>query len=58
MNYNHISHYGDIIAIPFFLALVIYFYKIKHKTNFEKILLLFVISGLILDIYFTYRFLY
>jgi hypothetical protein len=54
---NNISHIGDILAIPFFLLLCIYFYRIENKTPIEYILLLFSISGLILDILFTYIFL-
>jgi hypothetical protein len=51
---NNISHYGDILAIPFFLLGIIYFYKKDPKTITEYILLLFCISGFILDIFFTY----
>jgi hypothetical protein len=50
------SHYGDILAIPFFGLLVIYFYNIEHKSTLEYILLLFSISGFILDIFYTYIF--
>ncbi len=56
MNYNF-SHYGDILAIPFFALLAVYFYNIKHKTTTEYVLLYFSISGLVLDILFTYIFL-
>jgi hypothetical protein len=56
MNIRNISNYGDILAIPFFLALSIYFYKIKNKTFFEYILYIFSISGFLLDSYFTYIF--
>lgn len=54
---KHLSHIGDILAIPFFLALVIYFYKKEHKTKFEYILFYFAIAGFVLDIYFTLCFL-
>jgi hypothetical protein len=50
-------HYGDILAIPFFALLVIYFYTIENKTTIEYLLLLFSISGFILDIFYTYIFL-
>ena len=56
MNIKNISHYGDIAAIPFFALLVYYFYHIQYKTLIEYILLLFSISGFILDVFFTYRF--
>lgn len=61
MKYNNFiknfSHYGDILAIPFFALLVIYFYKIEDKSTIEYVLLLFSISGFILDILYTYIFL-
>ena len=47
------SHYGDILAIPFFGLLAIYFYNIEHKTTMEYVFLCFSISGFILDILFT-----
>lgn len=56
-NYAHLSNYGDILAIPFFALLVIYFYNIQNKSNIEYLLLLFSISGLILDILYTFIFL-
>ncbi len=52
------SHYGDILAIPFFALLVIYFYNIQQKSMIEYLLFCFSISGLILDILYTYIFLY
>jgi hypothetical protein len=54
---TNFSHYGDILAIPFFALLVIYFYNIKHKSIIEYVLLCFSISGFILDILYTYIFL-
>jgi hypothetical protein len=54
---NNSSHYGDILAIPFFALLVIYFYHIKNKTILENILFYFSISGFVLDILYTYVFL-
>ena len=53
-----LSHYGDMIAIPFFALLCFYFYKIKVKTKLEMILYLFSISGLVADLFFTYLYLY
>ena len=53
---NNISHYGDILAIPFFGLLTIYFYNIKNKTLLEYLLLLFSLSGFILDSFFTFLF--
>jgi hypothetical protein len=60
MKYNKIiqnlSHYGDIIAIPFFALLTYYFYNIEGKSIIEYILLLFSISGFLLDILYTFIF--
>ena len=53
---NNISHYGDMVAIPFFALSVNYFYKIKNKSTVEQVLLYFSIFGLVLDIFFTYHF--
>jgi hypothetical protein len=53
---ENISHYGDILAIPFFALLVIYFHKITRKSLLEYILFLFSIAGLVLDIVYTYIF--
>ena len=52
-----LSHYGDMVAIPFFIWLSIYFIMIEEKTTTEYILLLFSIGGAILDILFTYIYL-
>jgi hypothetical protein len=35
MKLKYLSHYGDILAIPFFALLIIYFYHIEHKTPVE-----------------------
>jgi hypothetical protein len=58
MYFKNISHYGDILAIPFFLLLVIYFYRIENKNILEYILLYFSLIGLIADVIYTYIFLY
>ena len=51
-------HNADILAIPFFILLSIYFYNKKNKTKLEIILLLFSIGGAIMDTIFTYNYLY
>jgi hypothetical protein len=51
------SHYGDILAIPFFALLIIYFYNIKNKSILEYILFYFSIAGFVLDILYTIMFL-
>jgi len=60
MKYNNFirssSHYGDILAIPFFGLLIIYFYNIENKSIIENVLLFFSISGFVLDILYTYIF--
>jgi len=53
-----ISHYGDILAIPFFGLLIFYFYTIEEKTPIEYVLFIFSIMGFLLDILFTFIFLY
>lgn len=55
-NIENLSHYGDILAIPFFALLIIYFDSIECKTPIEYLLLLFSIAGFILDILFTISF--
>ena len=51
-----LSHIGDILAIPFFLWLSLYFYEIENKTYTEYALMIFVISGFILDALFTFMY--
>lgn len=62
MKYNNIvknlSHYDDILAIPFWGLLIMYFYNITQKSILEYVLLLFSISGFVLDILYTYIFLF
>jgi len=45
---------GDMIAIPFFFWLVIYFYKKEMLTDEEKILAVFCFGGLVADLYFVF----
>ena len=51
---KNVSHWGDILAIPFFLLLIIYFYNIPNKTLFENLLFLFAVGGFFADLLFTY----
>jgi hypothetical protein len=53
---NNLDHYGDILAIPFFILSSYYFYKKKNRTMTEQFLLLFSIIGTIADIIFTLNF--
>ena len=51
--FDNLVHLGDILAIPFFFALAVYFYQIKDKTRTEFVLMLFSIGGFIADMLFT-----
>jgi len=55
-NTQNLCHYGDILAIPFFGLLVLYFYGIENKSPMEYVLLTFSALGFILDIFYTYIF--
>jgi len=54
MNPTILPRIGDMIAIPFFLWLMYYFYKKNILTFEEKILFLFVTGGFIADIIFVF----
>jgi hypothetical protein len=54
---KNIVHYGDILAVPFFFITFIYFAIKKNKTIFEIILMVFVLCGFFVDLFFTYNFL-
>ena len=56
--FDNLSHYGDILAIPFFLLLIIYFVEKETRTPMENLLPLFSVSGFILDILYTILFFY
>jgi hypothetical protein len=49
-----LTHIGDMLAVPFFILLVIYFYNIKNKTPFEWLLFLFSLSCFFIDVTFSY----
>jgi len=53
---KNLSHYGDILAIPFFALLMMYFYNIEHKSMIEYLLFSFSVAGFLLDILYTYLF--
>ena len=55
---ENVNHYGDILAVPFFALLSYYFYIIENKTLLEYVLLLFSISGCVLDMLYTYIYVY
>ena len=54
---QHISNYADILAIPGFALSVYYFAMIPDPNLIEMILLVFSITGFVLDILFTIIFL-
>lgn len=54
-SFKDLSHYGDILAIPFFLMAFIYFYKIEDKDETEYALQAFSFAGFVLDVAFTYQ---
>ena len=54
---NKIAHYGDIIAIPFFIITFLYFYSIENKTILENLIMIFITIALLCDILFTYIYL-
>lgn len=43
----------DVLAIPFFFALSLYFYNIPNKTPIEYVFYIFSISGFIIDLLLT-----
>jgi len=51
-----LTHIGDMIAVPFFILLTIYFYNIENKTNLEYLLFLFSLSCFLIDVTFSYFF--
>ena len=48
-----ISHYADVLAIPFFIWGFIYFWSIRNRSLQENILMIWCAMGLILDGVFT-----
>lgn len=56
MNITRLARLGDTVAIPFWIALIYYFWNLSEEralTLFEKVLFLFVIGGLIADLIFV-----
>jgi len=48
-----LPHIADIFAIPLWLIMILYFYRIENKTPVEYVLLLFGTTGLVLDCLFS-----
>lgn len=51
---NKLTHIGDMIAVPFFVLLSMYFYNLENKTPLENLLFLFSVSCFLIDITFSY----
>jgi hypothetical protein len=49
-----LSRLGDILAIPLFFILIMYFSKKATLTEEEKVLFAFSVTGFIADIYFVW----
>jgi hypothetical protein len=49
---------GDLLAIPFFLLLAVYFLKkgVSRLTSVELVLFLFGVTGFVADIYFSVKY--
>lgn len=47
-------HYGDMLAIPFFFLLSVYFYELTDKSLLEYVFMIFVMACFVIDIVFTY----
>ena len=54
---DNFAHYADILEIPFFFLMFIYFARKSYTTHLENMLLIFSLIGLIVDTYFTWQFL-
>ena len=54
---NTLAHYGDMLAIPFFILTLYYFYQIEQKTLLETTIMCFIVAGLACDVLFTFIFL-
>jgi hypothetical protein len=53
-NLENLCHYADILAIPLFFLTFWYFYELKNKTYIEYLIMLFGLSGFILDTFFVF----
>ena len=51
---NNLTHIGDMIAVPFFVLLSVYFYNLENKTPLENLLFLFSIACFLIDVTFSY----
>lgn len=53
---NDIAHYCDMLAVPFFMITLGYFYMLPNKTVLENLIMFFIFICLLGDILFTLLF--
>jgi len=53
-----LPHWGDIIAIPCFFLIFLYYFTLPNKTLIEYLIMLFNLVTCICDILFTYLYYY
>lgn len=53
---NDIAHYSDMLALPFFMITLGYFYMLPNKTVLENLIMFFIFICLLGDILFTLLF--
>ena len=62
MHYNiymlrhSLPHIADVFAIPFFLLLFVYLWRLPEKSGVEYILLFFSVAGFLSDLLFTFMY--
>ena len=56
MKWKTMSNYGDILAVPLFAILAVYFYNMENKSPLECVLFIFAVVGFVVDVTFTYIF--
>lgn len=54
LNLQNLCHYADILAIPLFFLTFWYIYNLKNKTLIEYLIMLFGLSGFIMDTIFVF----
>ena len=57
MKLSKLAHYGDLLAIPFFIISVLYFYQIENKSLLEMGIMVFLLIALLFDTFCSILFL-
>ena len=57
MQLNKLAHYGDLLAIPFFIISLLYFYQIENKSLLEMGIMVFLFIALLFDTFCSILFL-